>query len=146
MSVRYRTGNQATISLTGTLTTGITTAWVGHIASIDPGEWTLGERDVSVLLDTGFARRDPADLATPNDISGVVRFLPTLGAPTFGIIETATVTFPRQSTVTTATRASLAGKAYFSRFKFPELANDETMNSEFTLATTGESLAFTAEV
>jgi hypothetical protein len=145
MSIRYRTGNKGTIALTGTMTTGVTTAWVGHIVSIDPGEWTLGERDVSVLADTGFARRDPVDLATPNDISGVVRFLPTLGAPVFGNIETVTVTFPKQSTATTGTAANLAGKMFFSRFKFPELANDETMNSEFTLAATGESLAFTAE-
>ena len=58
MAVRFKTGNTATLTLAGTLTTGISTAWVGNIVSINPGEWTLGERDVSLLLDTGFLRVD----------------------------------------------------------------------------------------
>lgn len=143
---RYRSGNSATITLAGTLTTGVTTAWVGDIVSIEPGEWTLGERDVTVLLDTDFMRREPADLAAPNDVSGTTRFRPSLGAPTFANVDTVTVTLPQESTATTGiTRATIAGKGFFSRFSFPTLENNETMNSEFTLAMTGESLAFTKE-
>ena len=143
---RFKTGNTATISLTGTLTTGITTAWVGNIVSINPGEWTLGERDVSLLLDTGFLRVDPHDLAVTNEVSGVVRHDPSLGVPAVsGIVDTVTITLPQQSTATTITRATIAGKAFFSRVAFPQLQNNETMDTEFTVKMTGESLAQTRE-
>lgn len=147
MAVRFKTGNSATLTLAGTLTTGISTAWVGNIVSINPGEWTLGERDVSLLLDTGFLRVDPEDLAATNEVSGVVRYQPTLGMPNIGAnVETVTVTLPQESTATSGvTRGSIAGKAFFSRVGFPQLANNETLDSEFTLKMTGESLAQTRE-
>jgi len=145
---RFKTGNTATLSLTGTLTTGATTAWVGNIVSINPGEWTIGERDVSLLLDTGFLRVDPHDLAVTNEVSGVTRFSASIGVPTVnGNVETATITLPQLSTATSGvTRATIAGKAFFSRVTFPQLVNNETMDTEFTLKMTGESLAFTKEV
>lgn len=146
MTQRYQTGNSATLTLAGTLTTGITTAWVGDIVSINPGSWELGERDVTVLSDTGFSRMDPADLSTPNEISGTVFFKPTLGLPSLGNVSTATITFPQVSTATSSvTRATLAGKAFFKTFQFPTLQNNETMSAEFTLRMTGESLAYTPE-
>jgi hypothetical protein len=147
MTVRYKTGNKATISLGGTMTTGITSAWVGTIVSINPGEWTLGERDVSVLSDENFMRVDPQDLATTNEISGVVRFSPTLGMPNIdGKVETVTVTFPKVSTATSGvTQATISGKAFFSRVAFPNLANNETMDAEFAIKMTGESLSQTRE-
>ena len=146
MTVRFKTGNSATLSLTGTLTTGITTAWVGTIVSINPGEWTLGERDVSLLLDTGFLRVDPHDLAVTNEVSGVVRYQPRLGVPAVGgIVDTVTVTLPQQSTATGVTRGTIAGRGFFSRVAFPQLQNNETMDAEFTVKMTGESLAQTLE-
>jgi hypothetical protein len=147
MAVRFKTGNKATISLGGTMTTGVTTAWVGNVVSIDPGEWTLGERDVSLLSDEDFMRVDPQDLAVTNEISGVVRFSPTLGVPPInGKVETVTVTFPQVSTATSAvTRGTITGKAFFTRVSFPNLANNDTMDCEFTLKMTGESLAQTRE-
>jgi hypothetical protein len=147
MTVRFKTGNSATLTLAGTLTTGISTAWVGNIVSINPGEWTLGERDVSLLLDTGFLRVDPHDLAVTNEVSGVVRYSPVLGMPNIGAtVETVTVTLPQLSTATTGvTRGTIAGKAFFSRVGFPQLANNETLDGEFTLKMTGESLAQTRE-
>jgi hypothetical protein len=147
MSKRFRTGNSATITLAGTLTTGVSTAWVGNIVSINPGEWTLGERAVDLLLDTGFLRVDPHDLAVPNEVSGVTRFSAAVGVPTIGSgVDTLTVTLPQASTATTGvTRGNIAGKAFFSRVSFPQLANNETMDSEFTLKMTGETLAFTKE-
>jgi hypothetical protein len=147
MTVRFKTGNLATLSLTGTLTTGISTAWVGNIVSINPGEWTLGARDVSLLLDTGFLREDPHDLAVTNEVAGVVRYSTVLGMPNIGpIVDTVTITLPQQSTATTGvTRGSIAGKAFFSRIGFPQLANNETLDGEFTLKMTGENLAQTRE-
>ena len=147
MSKRFRTGNSATITLGGTLTTGVSTAWVGNIVSINPGEGTLGERAVDLLLDTGFLRVDPHDLAVTNEVSGVTRFSGAVGIPPFaGVVDTITITLPQASTATSGvTRATLAGKAFFSRIGFPQLANNETMDSEFTLKMTGESLAFTPE-
>ena len=147
MSFRFRTGNKATISLGGTMTTGITSAWVGNVVSINPGEWTLGERDVSLLADTDFLRVSPHDLAVTNEISGVVRFSPSLGMPAInGAIETVTVTLPQLSTATSGiTRGTITGKAFFSRVAFPQLANNETMDCEFTLKMTGESLSQTRE-
>lgn len=144
---RFKTGNSATLTLAGTLTTGISTAWVGNIVSIDPGEWTLGSRDVSLLLDTGFMREDPHDLAATNEVAGVCRYSPTIGMPDIGGgVDTATITLPQVSTATSGvTRGSIAGKAFFSRIKFPVLANNETLDSEFTLKMTGESLAETQE-
>jgi hypothetical protein len=148
MQRRFRTGNKATISLGGAMTTGITTAWVGNVVSINPGEWTLGERDVSLLADSDFMRVDPQDLAVTNEISGVVRFQPSLGMPPInGAVETVTVTLPQQSTATTGvTRGTITGKAFFTRVAFPNLANNETMDCEFTLKMTGESLSQTREV
>jgi hypothetical protein len=148
MTVRFKTGNKATISLGGTMTTGITTAWVGNVVSIEPGEWTLGERDVAVLADSDFMRVDPQDLAVTNEISGVVRFSPALGMPAInGAVETVTVTFPQVSTATAGvTRGTITGKAFFTRVAFPSLANNETMDCEFTLKMTGESLSQTLEV
>jgi hypothetical protein len=147
MTVRFKTGNKATISLGGTMTTGITSAWVGNIVSINPGEWTLGERDVSVLSDSDFSRVDPQDLATTNEVAGVVRFSPVLGMPPInGAIETVTITLPQVSTATTGvTRGTITGKAFFSRVAFPNLANNETMDCEFTVKMTGESLSQTKE-
>lgn len=147
MTSRFKTGNSATITLAGVLTTGVTTAWVGNIVSINPGEWTLGARDVSLLADTGFLREDPHDLAATNEVAGVVRMSPVAGVPTIGSgSATATITLPQESTATTGvTRATLAGSAFFSRVSFPQMANNETMDQEFTLKMTGESLAFTAE-
>jgi hypothetical protein len=144
---RFKTGNTATITLGGAQTTGITTAWAGNIVSINPGEWTLGERDVTLLSDTGFMRVDPHDLAVPNEISGVVRFSAALGVPPIdGTVATVTVTLPQVSTATTGvTRGTITGKAFFSRVAFPQMANNETMDSEFTLKMTGESLAQTRE-
>ena len=144
---RFKTGNSATITLAGTLTTGVTTAWVGNIKSINPGEWTIGERAVDLLLDTGFMRVDPHDLAVPNEVSGVNLFSPTVGVPTVnGNVALATITLPQVSTATSGvTRANIAGSAFFSRVAFPQLVNNETMESEFTLKMTGESLAFTKE-
>ena len=148
MTVRFKTGNSATLTLAGTLTTGLHTAWVGNIRSIDPGEWTLGERPVDLLLDTGLMRVDPQDLATTNEVSGVVLYSAAVGMPALNkSIDTATITLPQASTATSGvTRGSIAGNAFFSRVKFPVLANNETMESEFTLKMTGESLAETAEV
>jgi hypothetical protein len=148
MTRRFRTGNKATISLGGAMTTGITTAWVGNVVSINPGEWTLGERDVSLLADSDFMRVDPQDLAVTNEISGVVRFQPSLGMPPInGAVETVTVTLPQQSTATSGvTRGTITGKAFFTRVAFPNLANNETMDCEFTLKMTGESLSQTREV
>jgi hypothetical protein len=147
MAVRFKTGNKATISLGGTMTTGITTAWVGNVVSINPGEWTLGERDVSILADSDFMRVDPQDLAVTNEISGVVRFSPVLGMPNIdGKVETVTVTLPQQSTATSGvTRGTITGKAFFTRVAFPNLANNETMDCEFTLKMTGTDLAQTRE-
>jgi hypothetical protein len=146
MSVRFKTGNKATLVLSGTLTTGVTTAWVGDIVSINPGSWELGERDVTVLADEGFMRFDPADLVTPNEISGTIYFRPSLGVPSFGGVSTATITFPQVSTATTGiTRATLAGKAFFKTFQFPTMENNETMSAEFALRMTGETLAYTKE-
>lgn len=147
MAVRFKTGNSATITLAGTLTTGVTTAWVGNIVSINPGEWTLGERDVSLLLDTGFLRVDPHDLAVTNEVSGVARFSPSVGLPTIGSgVDTLTITLPQLSTATSGvTRATIAGKAFFSNVGFPQLENNVTMDAPFTLKMTGESLAFTKE-
>ena len=147
MTVRYKTGNKATLTLTGGHTTGPGTTWVGNIVSINPGEWTLGERDVSVLADEDFMRVDPQDLAVTNEVSGVVRFSPTLGMPPIdGSVETVTVTLPKVSTATSGvTQATIAGKAFFTRVAFPNLVNNETMDAEFTLKMTGESLAFTKE-
>lgn len=147
MTVRFKTGNSATLTLATVLTTGVTTAWVGNIVSINPGEWTLGERDVSLLLDTGFLRVDPHDLAVTNEVSGVTRFSPTVGLPTIGSgVGTATITLPQLSTATTGvTRANIAGNAFFSKVGFPQLENNVTMDTPFTLKMTGESLAFTKE-
>ena len=146
MTQRFQTGNTATLTLAGTLTTGVTSAWVGDIVSINPGSWELGERDVTVLADTGFMRMDPADLVSPNEISGTIFFKPTLGVPSLGNVSTATITFPQVSTATSGvTRASLAGKAFFKTFQFPTLENNETMSAEFTLQMTGESLTYTPE-
>jgi hypothetical protein len=146
MTQRFQTGNTATLTLAGTLTTGVTSAWVGDIVSINPGSWELGERDVTVLADTGFMRMDPADLVTPNEISGTIFFKPTLGVPSLGNVSTATITFPQVSTATAGvTRAALAGKAFFKTFQFPTLENNETMSAEFTLRMTGETLTYTAE-
>jgi hypothetical protein len=147
MSFRYKTGNKATLSLAGTMTTGITSAWVADVVELNPGEWTLGERDVSVLSDVDFMRVSPQDLATTNEITGVVRFRPNLGMPPMnGAIETVTVTLPQVSTATSGvTRATITGKAFFSRVAFPNLVNNETMDAEFTLKMTGESLAQTRE-
>lgn len=144
---RFKTGNTATLTLAGVLTTGVTTAWVGNIVSINPGEWTIGERDVQLLLDTGFLRVDPHDLAVTNEVAGVTRFSVAVGSPAIGSgVDTATITLPQLSTATTGvTRSTIAGKAFFKRVSFPQLANNETMDSEFTLKMTGESLAFTAE-
>jgi hypothetical protein len=146
MTQRFQTGNTATLTLAGTLTTGVTSAWVGDIVSINPGSWELGERDVTVLADTGFMRMDPADLVTPNEISGTIFFKPTLGVPSLGLVSTATITFPQVSTATAGvTRAAMAGKAFFKTFQFPTLENNETMSAEFTLRMTGETLTYTAE-
>jgi hypothetical protein len=147
MSFRFRTGNKATLTLGTTLTTGVTTAWVGNIVSINPGEWTLGERDVSLLADSDFMRVAPQDLAVTNEVSGVVRFNPTLGMPAVnGTVATVTVTLPQMSTATSGvTRGTITGNAYFSRVAFPQLANNETMDCEFTLKMTGESLSQTRE-
>ncbi len=147
MTVRFKTGNKATISLGGTMTTGITTAWAGNVVSINPGEWTLGERDVSLLADDDFLRVDPHDLAVTNEVSGVVRFDPSLGMPPMdGAVETVTVTLPKKSTATAGiTQATITGKAFFSRVAFPNLVNNETMDCEFTLKMTGETLSQTRE-
>ena len=147
MTQRFKTGNTATISLGGTMTTGITTAWVGNVVSIEPGEWTLGERDVSLLADSDFLRVDPHDLAVTNEVSGVVRFQPSLGMPAIdGAVETVTVTLPQQSTATSGvTRGTITGKAFFSRVAFPSLVNNETKDCEFTFKMTGESLSQTRE-
>jgi hypothetical protein len=147
MSFRFKTGNKATISLGGTMTTGITSAWVGNVVSINPGEWTLGERDVSLLADVDFLRVSPHDLAVTNEVSGVVRFSPVLGMPPMnGAIETVTVTLPQVSTATSGvTRGTITGKAFFSRVAFPQLANNETLDCEFTVKMTGESLSQTRE-
>jgi len=147
MTQRFKTGNKATISLGGAMTTGITSAWVGNVVSIEPGEWTLGERDVSLLADSDFLRVDPQDLAVTNEISGVVRFSPVLGMPNIdGKVETVTVTLPQQSTATTGvTRGTITGKAFFTRVAFPSLVNNETMDCEFTLKMTGETLSQTRE-
>jgi len=147
MTFRFRTGNKATISLGGTMTTGITSAWVGNVVSINPGEWTLGERDVSLLADSDFLRVSPHDLAVTNEVSGVVRFNPALGMPAVnGTVATVTITFPQMSTATAGvTRGTITGNAFFSRVAFPQLANNETMDCEFTVKMTGESLSQTRE-
>lgn len=144
---RFKTGNSATLTLATVLTTGVTTSWVGNIVSINPGEWTLGERAVDLLLDTGFLRVDPHDLAVTNEVAGVARFSAAVGLPMIGSgVGTATITLPQLSTATSGvTRSTIVGKAFFSRVAFPQLVNNETMDTEFTLKMTGESLAFTAE-
>jgi hypothetical protein len=144
---RFKTGNSATLTLAGVLTTGLSTAWVGNIVSMNPGEWSLGENKVDLLLDTGFERVDPHDLAVPNEVSGVCRYSPTIGMPNIGGgVDTATITLPQVSTATSGvTRGTIAGKAFFNKIGFPELANNQTMESSFSLKMTGENLAETPE-
>ena len=147
MTVRFKTGNKSTLSLGATMETGITSAWVGNIVSLNPGEWTRDERPVDLLADEDFLRVDPVDLAVTNEISGVVRFNPALGLPDInGPAETVTVTFPQVSTATSGvTRGTVTGKAFFKQVAFPNLVNNETMDCEFTLKMTGESLSQTRE-
>jgi hypothetical protein len=123
MSQRFQTGNSATLTLSGTLTTGVTTAWVGDIVSINPGSWELGERDVTVLSDTGFQRMDPADLATPNEISGTIFFRPTLGIPSLaGSVSTARSLFRKCRRLQAASLAlRLRGRRFSKRFSFRRL-------------------------
>jgi hypothetical protein len=147
MAVRFKTGNKASLTLTADHTTGVGTTFVGNIVSLQPGEWSLGERDVSVLSDEDFMRVDPQDLATTNEISGVVRFDPRLGLPSVdGEIETVTLTFPKASTATSGvTQGNISGKGFFTRVAWPSLVNNETMDAEFTIKLTGESLAYAPE-
>jgi hypothetical protein len=129
MPIRYKTGNKATLTASGL-------TFAAHIREIDAGEWSIGTRDVSVLADEDFGRVDPEDLATPNEISGTLLFDDTVSPPYPGAdIGTATLTLPGGGI--------LAGDAFFTRFKFPVLANDQTMESEFTLQMNGENLTFT---
>lgn len=120
MTFRFRTGNSATLTLAGTLTTGVHTAWVGNIKSIDPGEWTLGERPVDLLADTGFMRVAPQDLATPNEVSGVVLYSASVGMPPLNKnIGTATITLPQVSTATSSV-ARVNVIRHHPRHQFPD--------------------------
>jgi hypothetical protein len=63
-----------------------------------------------------------------------------------GDAETVTVTLPQVSTATSGvTRATITGKAFFTRVAFPNLVNNETMDAEFTLKMNGDTLSQTRE-
>jgi hypothetical protein len=133
MAVRYRTGNKTTLVLASPLTG----AFVADIVSIDLGSQDMGKRDVSVLSDEDFKRYDPEDLAEPNEITVRVFYKSTNAIPPAGKnIGTATITLPGGGI--------LAGKAFYTSVGFPTAENNSTMEAEYKLQMTGETLAFTA--
>jgi len=84
--------------------------------------------DTTHLGTTGQMTSIPADLEGQTPFTVRIQFLGTAGLPTFAAAETVTVTQPLLSGGTTA--ANVAGTAYVTRRKFPDMAVGELMVGE----------------
>jgi len=98
------------------------------VISIAGHEESRGIVDTTHLGTTGQMTSIPNDLEEMTPFTVRIQFLGTAGLPTFAAAETVTVTHPLLAGGTTA--ANIAGTAYVTRRKFPDLSVGELMVGE----------------
>jgi len=122
------TGNGATLTLAlFNGTTAITAAL--DVITIEPGEITLANVDVSTLATTGFMEKIPSDLADVAESNATFKWITTGAKPTLpSAAGTCTVTWPLRSGESTA--AVMTGTGFLTRFKPPSFANGQLQVGE----------------
>ena len=129
------TGNGATFTLT------TQTAMNSYkIKQIQIGEISIDMLDVSVLASSGDMERIASDLRKHADwtLTCVKNHAATAVTVT-GLQDTATVTFPVQSTQTTTTAANVAASGVIVSWKLPDLANGAVQEEVFKFAPDGDT-------
>lgn len=89
-------------------------------------EESLPVVDISHLGTTGPRETMPGDLTELGEIEVDILFEAVTGMPSIGTVETATITFPLQSTGAT-TAANIAGTAFIRMRAFPSLQTNGEM-------------------
>lgn len=82
--------------------------------------------DISYLGSTGFRDKMPGDLVEVDAFEVDVLFEAVTGLPPTGTVETATITYPLQSSGAT-TAANTAGTAFINSRKWPDLQTNNEM-------------------
>ena len=129
------TGNGATFTLT------TQTAMNSYkIESIQIGDITIDMLAVSVLSTSGDEERIASDLRKHGDwtLTCVKNHAATAVTVT-GLQDTATVTFPVQSTQTTTTAANIAASGVITSWKLPDLNNGVVQKEIFKFSPDGET-------
>jgi len=117
----------ADVGTGGTITFG-TQGGSYSVISIAGHEESRGVVDTTHLATTGQKTSIPTDLEEQAPFTVRIQFLGTAGLPTFAAAETVTVTHPLISGGSSA--ADIAGTAYVTRRKFPDMAVGELMVGE----------------
>lgn len=140
MPIIYKTGNGATLTLTGDLLAAFGEGWIATIVDLDVEALEIGIRSVAVLSDTDYDIQAPQDLSAPPAITGTLNFRADLPLPILKATGTASISYPGPDGFNPGI---FAGEAFFRRFKPPAAANNETLRSEFTIQFTGVDLSWT---
>jgi hypothetical protein len=132
------TGLGATLTLS---TSGV----IGNVVSIGGWSGTLGKLDISHLATTAFKSYRPEDLAEPGEFNLKVQFDTKDTLPSLGVVETATVSFPKQASGSAA-KGTLAGTGFLSQVGTPEMALNKIAEVDVKFTFNGKTgPAFTKE-
>ena len=120
------TGAGATLTL-ATTTNSLT------VRSMTLPEQTIDTLDISALDTSNYMEMIPTDLADPGELSVEILYDGTEAAPSLGVAETVTVTFPKVDSTNTNDGATLAGTGFIKGFKFPDLQVGELQIATMTI-------------
>ena len=121
----------------GALLTLEDTGIIGCVRSMQLPEWVMEKIDASCLDTTGFMKYIPGDLVDPGEIVAEIIFDATVPVPVpDGVVETVTVEFPLGRAVNT-TKAKLTGSAFITISGLPNMAINELMVLNITIAFDG---------
>lgn len=137
MSIVGDTGN-------GTTMVCGTSGFTANILELDLPEEVVQAIDAAYLGSTK-AVKIPGDLVECGPIKGRYVFNPTAARPTLSSVETVTITLPKMISGSSAA-ATLAGTAFFTRRKLPNLQNNQLNVGEFEIQMNSDTgPTFTAE-
>ncbi len=127
VTAKRDTGHGATLTLA-------TTSWAGKIVRITGMEINREPVNVSHLGTSGQTELIAGDLETISAMTIVVGFETATGLPaTTTTAETATLTFPLAPGGGGVTAATLAGTAFITRTKYPDMVTGQATEAEFNV-------------
>ena len=130
--------NEAMSVGTATTIAFATSSFSAEVKSINGGDITREDVDVTHLGSTGYMEFQPADLVDGGSIEMEIHFDPDDQPPILGVAETITITFPLPSGMSTP--ATFVFTGYVNAWSW-EAPLEEVMTAELTVKVDGKGTA-----